>query len=279
MIKNLKSQISEFEKKLKTSKGADKKINTMILDNLKAELLKENEREENRKNKNTNKALNEALARINLKIIENESTNDLMRDKELKKEKRRIQSKLRDNLKELRYLTQLEYRVLNKELKNTNLKYYLMVNLSFEGALRGSELATLRVEDYNPIDGTLICRRKKGSKTNRIPLSNEIKTALQTYINDFKPYKYLFLSNSGTPFTTQGLNYFFKKYCKKIGIEKEKSHWHILKHTRGVYLAEKGLTLQEIQQMLGHTSIASTLVYASFTTNQEVTMYNKLGLS
>ena len=58
--------------------------------------------------------------------------------------------------------------------------------------------------------------------------------------------------------------------------DKSKWHFHTLKHTRAVDLAEKGLDLKEIQYWLGHKEISNTQIYFQFTSVQYNALYRKL---
>ena len=73
------------------------------------------------------------------------------------------------------------------------------------------------------------------------------------------------------------LNYLTKKYCAAAGIrDKSKCHFHTLKHTRAVMLADAGLDIKEVQYWLGHKNVNNTMIYFQFTTSQYETLYRKL---
>ena len=68
-----------------------------------------------------------------------------------------------------------------------------------------------------------------------------------------------------------------KKYCSDARIEdKSKWHFHSLKHSCGVHLAESGLDIKEVNFWLAHKIIENTMVYFRFTTKQQEAMYAKL---
>lgn len=273
MKENIKNRIIKLEKeKLKASPEEKKIINSMIK-YLKTELEECNQKEE----KETLKSLKNRLLVIEKNIIKCFDSNDLKRHEELKKEKRKVQRLINGRVPKLKYFTHGEFLKIKDYLKS-KLKYLCILMIAFEGGLRASEISDLRIGDYDAKNKELLCRRKKGSLTNKISLSEETIKIIEEYIKIYVPLDYMFLSNAGTPYSNNGLNFFLKKACNKLEIEKTKSHFHTIKHTRGVYLAEKGLNLQEIRQLLGHTSITSTLIYASFSSPQKSRMYEKLGV-
>ena len=67
-----------------------------------------------------------------------------------------------------------------------------------------------------------------------------------------------------------------KRFCAEAKIRKDKAHFHALRHTRAIELAESGLGVREIQYWLGHTDIKNTEIYLQFTTRQHENMYQKL---
>lgn len=73
------------------------------------------------------------------------------------------------------------------------------------------------------------------------------------------------------------LDVLIKDYCSRANIELEgKPHFHMLKHSICVHLAESGLDIKELQQWLGHKSIENTLIYFQFTSKQFEAMHDKI---
>lgn len=67
-----------------------------------------------------------------------------------------------------------------------------------------------------------------------------------------------------------------QKYCRNTSIPADKHHFHVLKHTRAVQLADLGVNVQDIQWWLGHKKIENTLIYMQFTTAQQDRLYRYL---
>ncbi|APQ75944.1 phage integrase family protein [Clostridium botulinum] len=87
----------------------------------------------------------------------------------------------------------------------------------------------------------------------------------------------MFKSQKNNPISRQTLDYLMKKYCKIANIsDKSKHHFHTLKHTTAVHLAESEMDIKELQWWLGHKSVSNTEIYFQFTTKQQEKMYMKL---
>ena len=85
--------------------------------------------------------------------------------------------------------------------------------------------------------------------------------------------KYLFLNRSGKPLSRQ---YFFKqirKYASEAGIKATISP-HTLRHCFATHLLENGADLRSVQEMLGHSNIATTQIYTHISTKRIVSAYD-----
>lgn len=150
--------------------------------------------------------------------------------------------------------------------------------LGFECGLRASEIGILRSDDFNSSVNELYCRRLKGSNNNTIRLTKSTGNLLKRYIKEL-PIKdeYIFMSRKGNQITKFTLNKLCKKYFLLAKLSMDKAHFHTIKHTCGVYLAEKGLDIKEVQYILGHKKVDNTMIYFSFTSKQQDELYRKLG--
>lgn len=148
-------------------------------------------------------------------------------------------------------------------------------------ALRVSEIGALRLEHYNSRRGEIHCVRSKGSLSNTIRiLDDEVSTYLNYYmyerLNMDIDSPYFFLSQLGNPISRKTLDTHFKRYCQNTSIPRDKQHFHVLKHTRAVELANSGIDVKDVQWWLGHKNIDNTLIYLQYTTAQQETLYKKL---
>lgn len=188
------------------------------------------------------------------------------------------------NDSKIKYLTQEEAINLFDAIKKSDsihkTRDLAIFRVAYRCGLRASEIALIKLEDYNQTKGELYCKRLKGSCNNTIRLDIKTKNILDTYILENKITscsEYIFKSQKNKPISRQTLDYLMKKYCKLANIEdKSKHHFHALKHTTAVHLAESDMDIKELQWWLGHKAVTNTEIYFQFTTKQQEKMYAKL---
>lgn len=187
----------------------------------------------------------------------------------------------------IKYLTQSETTRLFSAImtypSSHSIRDLALFRVAYRCGLRASEIGMLNLEDYNEKQGALYCKRLKGSNNNTIRLDYKTKLALDDYLNHTKltaSSGCIFPSQKNNPISRQSLDYLMKKYCRLGKIEdKKKHHFHALKHTTAVHLAESDMDIKELQWWLGHKSVSNTEVYFQFTTKQQERMYAKLDAS
>ena len=186
--------------------------------------------------------------------------------------------------KKIKYFSQEETKSLFNAIINLNnihaVRDLAIFRVAYRCGLRASEIALIKLEDYNASKGELYCKRLKGSCNNTIRLDNKTKDALDKYIHESNlssNSEVLFKSQKNRPISRQTLDYLMKKYCSYSNIsDKSKYHFHALKHTTAVHLAESDMDIKELQWWLGHKSVTNTEIYFQFTTKQQEKMYSKL---
>ncbi|MBQ9142678.1 MAG: site-specific tyrosine recombinase XerD [Lachnospiraceae bacterium] len=163
--------------------------------------------------------------------------------------------------------------------KPKDLRDRAMLELLYATGIRVTELINLKVSDINMQMGYLICRDE--NKERMIPFGNKAKKALFHYLEkgreamllDYEAEE-LFVNCSGQPMSRQGFWKLVKSYAKKAGIEAEITP-HTLRHSFAAHLVENGADLRSVQEMLGHSDIASTQIYASVSHNHLREIYAK----
>ena len=112
----------------------------------------------------------------------------------------------------------------------------------------------IHLEDYNKTRGEIHCHRFKGSNYNTIRLDQETIRILNKYIRQNKIYdnqQVLFLSQEKKPISRKTLDVLMKKYCHLAKISDiYKHHFHTLKHTAAVHLAESQVDIKGLQYLL-----------------------------
>lgn len=184
----------------------------------------------------------------------------------------------------IKYFTQKEltklFKVIEQSCSKYSLRDLLIFRLAYRCGLRATEIGLITLQNYNKNTKELYCKRLKGSLSNTIRLDEKTNKLINKFIKDFGPFEdkdILFKSQKGYPISRKTLDLSIKNYCLAAKLQDPtKWHFHTLKHSCAVHLAESGLDLKELQNWLGHKSINNTLVYFRFTTIQQQAMYNKL---
>lgn len=183
--------------------------------------------------------------------------------------------------KEIKYFTNDELKKLFKAIKEVSKhpeRDEAIFKVAYYCALRASEVGLLNIDDFNTNKNEIYCRRLKGSNNNTIRIvDSDVLRALKRHIRVKNPEDVIFKSQKGNPISRKMLDLLMKKYCEAAGIKDvSKWHFHTLKHTRAIDLAELGLDLKEIQYWLGHKEISNTQIYYQFTSSQYELLYKKL---
>jgi len=153
-----------------------------------------------------------------------------------------------------------------------------MLEVLYATGIKVSELVNLNLEDVNLKLGYLYC---KSYKERIIPLGKVAIEALQVYIFNFrnkligdKNEKALFVNLHGERMTRQGFWKIIKHYAKLAGINKEITP-NIIRHSFAAHLIENGADLKSLKELLGHSDISTTQVYAEISKNRIGEIYKK----
>ena len=154
-----------------------------------------------------------------------------------------------------------------------------MLELLYATGIKVSELISLTVSDVNLQIGIL---HTHGGKNERIiPIYPTAAKHLGEYISSVRPALVqseeedrLFTNMNGQPMSRQGFWKIIKYYADKAGIKEEITP-HTLRHSFAAHLLENGAQLKDIKEMLGHSDISSTQIYAQFIKNKYVQSYAK----
>ena len=138
--------------------------------------------------------------------------------------------------------------------------------------MRVTELVSLNVDSVN-LDGRLVRCVGKGSKERILPIHQTALTSIDAYIEFGRSSilrsideKALFLNSRGQRLTRQGFWLILKNYAQRAGVETNITP-HILRHSFATHMLRGGAPLRNVQELLGHASIATTQVYTHLTSD------------
>lgn len=148
-----------------------------------------------------------------------------------------------------------------------------ILELLYSSGLRASELCDLTIEDFKE-SGVLVRCGKRG-KTRTVPITSEALEAVKIYIEHYRGKQpgILFQTVMGKQLRRQLLCAIVTDYARKTNVEGVTTH--TLRHACATHLLNHGADLRLIQEVLGHSSIASTQRYTHLSSNKIEEMFQK----
>ena len=157
--------------------------------------------------------------------------------------------------------------------RSNGLRDYVIILLLYTTGIRVSELTGIRVKDISLTEPCTIKIHGKGNKGRYVPLVKAAIPHIQKYLvsmgydTEARYNEFLFKNHMGGQFTRQGINYILKKYGTKAREEDaslipEDLTAHKMRHTAAMELLSGGVDLIYIRDLLGHSSVTTTEVYA-----------------
>jgi integrase/recombinase XerD len=157
-------------------------------------------------------------------------------------------------------LTRDEVKALFNATKNPRHSAIFMT--AYSAGLRVGEIAHLTINDIDSQSGVICVRQGKGKKDRYVPLSPRLLMELRRYWKAYKPTHWLFPGRDAIkPMTRHAITDAFSHAKRKAHITKKVSI-HSLRHAFATHLLEAGTDIVNIKQLLGHSSIGTTLHYA-----------------
>lgn len=139
-----------------------------------------------------------------------------------------------------------------------------VIELLFATGIRISELCTLKMDDINLYDGTILIYGK-GSKERKLQIGNDaviqiLKKYKENFLTEIQSTNHFFVNLSGFPLSEQSVRRSINKYTSRAAIELHITP-HMFRHTFATSLLEADVDIRYIQEMLGHSSINITEIY------------------
>lgn len=154
-----------------------------------------------------------------------------------------------------------------------------ILELLYATGIKVSELINIKITDLNIQIGIL--RLNNGKQERIVPIYPAAIKALSNYclnvrgavVADSETLE-LFTNMNGQQLTRQGLWKIIKYYADKANIKKDITP-HTIRHSFAAHLLENGAPLKDIQEILGHSDLSSTQVYAQMMRNRYAQSYKK----
>lgn len=157
-------------------------------------------------------------------------------------------------------LSQRECKILFKT--PSNLKHRVILSLIYSAGLRISEATALLISDIDFDRKTITVRKGKGNKDRCLPLATALIVGLNKYLSRYRPTGFLFYSyQNNVRYSTRSIQQIMSAALQKAQINKPGASVHSLRHSFATHLLENGTNIVQIQGLMGHSDIATTLIY------------------
>ena len=141
-----------------------------------------------------------------------------------------------------------------------NLKHRFLLSFTYGTGMRIGEVLSLHCTDIDPDRKLVHIRLGKGLKQRYVPIGSGLLQLYNQYKEVYKPVRYVFEGGSGKAYSPRSAQLVLKSGLKKAGIHKPAS-LHTLRHSYATHLLESGIGLRIIQEILGHNSPKTTMLY------------------
>lgn len=157
--------------------------------------------------------------------------------------------------------------MLKAENSFLGLRNKLIVELFYSTGMRRGELVNLKLNNISDSQKTIKVLGKR-NKERIIPLLPSALSTINSYLdyrkdlNSVKDVDYLLLTEKGTKIYETLVYRVINNYFSKAS-EKVKKSPHILRHSFATHLLNEGADIKSVKELLGHSSLASTQIYAN----------------
>lgn len=147
-----------------------------------------------------------------------------------------------------------------------------LLELLYGTGMRVSECANLTIGAVD-FDANVLLIHGKGNKDRYVPFGSFANDALVNYLENGrkslmekygKQHDYVFINHRGDPITSRGIEYVLDQIIKKSSLTSD-IHPHMLRHTFATHLLNNGADMRTVQELLGHSNLSTTQIYAHVT--------------
>lgn len=153
-----------------------------------------------------------------------------------------------------------------------------MLEVFYAGALRVSEIISLKIEDVK-LDTGYVLVRGKGDKERIVPLGRSAQQTLSHYLREARPQlaakrnsPFLFIARGARKLTRQRV---WQMVSAASGAAGRHASPHMLRHSCATHMVENGADLRTVQTILGHADISTTQVYTHVALDRLKSVYRK----
>lgn len=157
------------------------------------------------------------------------------------------------------YLTPGEIDIFLRSAQEIGPDHRLLCEILIFTGVRINELRQVDIRDFGD-NNQLFIKYGKGGKERYVPISDSLHHKVQLYAQGRKA-GFLFANSKNRKYTVRTLQYRVEQVIKKTGLDKKLST-HSLRHTFACLCLSKGISIEEVQVLMGHSSVKTTEIYA-----------------
>jgi integrase/recombinase XerD len=160
-----------------------------------------------------------------------------------------------------------EVRTLIDSIKN--IKHRTVVMLLYSTGMRLSEISALKITGIDSKNMRIKIVQGKGAKDRYTILSEQVLQELRAYYIIYKPKEYLFNgSGPGRPLSARMIQHLVQKAILQLGLGSKKYTVHTIRHSFATHLVDRGTDLHTVKELLGHSTLQTTMRYMHLTTTR-----------
>lgn len=149
----------------------------------------------------------------------------------------------------------------------------LLIKTLFQTGARVSEFANIKVEHFFFDELMILIEKGKGGKSRYVPILAGLAQELRTHLGN-RGTGFLFETNRHLPYSPRRIQQIVKAKAERAKIRK-RVYPHLLRHPVATTLLERGMPIDQIQKLLGHSKLETTQVYAESTTEMIKESYRR----
>ena len=143
-----------------------------------------------------------------------------------------------------------------------NLKHRTILILLYSTGMRISEIANLKIVDIDSKNMRIKIVQGKGCKDRFTILSQQVLMELRAYYLIYKPKEYLFNGfRPGKRYSVRSIQHLMQKALTNVGLQNKHFTIHTIRHSFATHLLDNGTDLHTIKELLGHSSLQTTMKY------------------
>jgi len=144
---------------------------------------------------------------------------------------------------------------------------YAIMQLLYTYGVRGGQVRTLRLEDIDWTRNQILFKASKNGQDSRLPLTAPVGEGLLDYLQNSRPsysYPHVFLT-CRAPYHplahSTALSAIVERHIRAAGIELQSKGAHAFRHCFATRMLQKGHSLKELADVLGHRHLQTTFIY------------------